>query len=240
MTPFQWKNCFADIASARHDITIQSFFDGVISPAIRALEDRIAELGKSEEPFARFMQNDIEIILAETKKAFALSVQSIWERQLRGYLRGCAKELLPCENLGAKIEKADWTKLCALFRDLRGIELKNFPSFSDLDTLHYLGNACRHGDGASAVKLTERHPEWWPVYTPLPPAFGPSEPPKRTVDSMDVPIEAIARFVAAIAAFWADAKYIYNESIERKHTSLETMLGRERTERAWRPQMPKA
>jgi hypothetical protein len=57
---------------------------------------------------------------------------------------------------------------------------------------------------------------------------------------MDVPIEAIARFVAAIAAFWVDATYIYNESIPRKHPSLETRLGRERMERAWRPQMPDA
>jgi hypothetical protein len=240
MPPFRWNNCHADVAAARHDITIQSFFDDVILPSIRALEGRIAELGKSEDPLACFMKSDMVDILAETKKAFALSVQSIWERQLREYLRGCAEALLPREDLGAKIEKADWTKLCALFRELRGIALEDFPSFSDLDTLHYLGNACRHGDGTSAAKIAERHPEWWPVHAPLPLAFGPSEPPKRTVAGMDVPIEAIAKFVAVIAAFWVDATYIYNESVEEKHPSLETMLGRERSERAWRPKMPKA
>lgn len=42
MTPFRWKNCYADVAAARHDMTIQSFLDDVILPAIRALEDRIA------------------------------------------------------------------------------------------------------------------------------------------------------------------------------------------------------
>lgn len=53
---------------------------------------------------------------------------------------------------------------------------------------------------------------------------------------MDVPVERLRVFVEAIATFWDDAEYIYNESIERKHLSLETKLARERTERSWRPQ----
>lgn len=92
MTPFRWKNCYADVLTARHDLTIQSFLVDVILPAIRALEDPITELGKSEDPFDRLVQSDMRDTLAETKKVFALSVQSIWERQLREYLRGCAEE----------------------------------------------------------------------------------------------------------------------------------------------------
>ena len=53
---------------------------------------------------------------------------------------------------------------------------------------------------------------------------------------MDVPIERLRAFVEAVATFWDDAEYIYNESIERKHPSLEARLARERTERNWRPQ----
>jgi hypothetical protein len=54
---------------------------------------------------------------------------------------------------------------------------------------------------------------------------------------MDIPIHRLRAFVAAIAAFWTDAEYIYNESIERKHSSLEARLARERVERTWRPQV---
>jgi hypothetical protein len=237
LSPFRWKNCYADVAAAKHDLTIQSFLNNVIVPAIRALECRIVELGQSEVPAACFIRRDTEEILEETKKAFALSVQSIWERQLRNYLRGCGEELRPGEGLGARVEKADWPKLCALFRELRGIGLEDFPSYPDLDTLHRLGNACRHGDGPSAVKLAERHSDWWPTYPPLPPEFGRSEPPKRTVGGMDIPLAAIAGFVGVVAQFWVDATYIYNESIERKDPSLEAVLVRERAARAWCPQM---
>ena len=48
-----------------------------------------------------FAQADMEDVLKETKMAFSLSIQSIWERQLRGYLRGCAEELRPGDGLAA-------------------------------------------------------------------------------------------------------------------------------------------
>lgn len=235
MTPFRWQNCYADVAAAKHDLTIQSFLDDVILPAIRRVEARIAELGCSDEPAACFEQSDMEDVLAETKLAFCLAIQSVWERQLRAYLHGCAEALRPGEGIGSKVEKATWPGLCALFRELRGIRLEAFPSFGELDTLHHLGNACRHGDGASAAELTKRCPDWWPVYTPLPPEFGPSPPPRQTVAAMSVPVERIETFVSAIVGFWEDAAYIYHESIVDKHESLERRLARERLERAWLP-----
>lgn len=177
----------------------------------------------------------MEDVLAETKLAFCLAIQSVWERQLRGYLYGCAEELRPGEGIGAKVERANWPGLCALFRELCGIRIEAFPSFGELDTLHHLGNACRHGDGASVAELTQRCPDWWPVYTPLPPEFGPSPPPRQTVAAMSVPVERIVIFVGAIVGFWDDAAYIYHESIANKHESLERQLVRERIERAWRP-----
>lgn len=236
MTPFRWKNCHADVAAARHDLTIRAFLDDVIRPAIRTLEARIVELGRSDDPGDAFEQSDIEVMLAETKKAFSLSVQSIWERQLRAYLGGCGEELRPGEGFGAKVAKANWPGLCDLFRELRGLPLEDFPSFGELDTLQHLGNACRHGDGASGAELARRCPDWWPTYTPMPDEFETSGPPAPTVAAMDVPEDRIAGFVEAVATFWTDAGYIYNESIERKHPSLEARLARERAERSWAPQ----
>lgn len=236
MIPFRWKNCFADVQASKHDITIQSFLDEVILPALRALEDRIAELGQSEDPGDAFAQADMEDVLRETKMAFCLSVQSIWERQLRGYLSGCGEELRPGAGLPAKVSNAKWPGLCALFLDLRGIRLDAFPSYFQLETLHHLGNACRHGDGASAVELARRCPDLWRTYPPMPFEAEAPAPSPPSVAMMDVPISRIQAFVAAVAAFWIDAEYIYNESIETKHWSLEARLAKERVERAWRPQ----
>lgn len=234
MTPFRWQNCHADVAAARHDRTIQAFLDDVILPAIRKVESRIAELGQSDEPAAAFEQFDVERLLGETKLAFCLAIQSVWERQLRAYLSDCAKELLPGEGVGARVEKANWLALCAYFRALRGIRLEAFPSFNELDTLHHLGNACRHGDGTSAALLTQRCPDWWPVYRQRPTARAKS-PPRHTVAEMSVPVQRIEAFVNAIVQFWKDVRYIYHESIVHKHESLERRLSRERIERTWRP-----
>jgi hypothetical protein len=60
----------------------------------------------------------------------------------------------------------------------------------------------------------------------------------RTVGLMDIPVERLRGFVEAIAAFWRDTEYIYNESIERKDPHLVARLASERAERSWVPQAP--
>jgi hypothetical protein len=56
---------------------------------------------------------------------------------------------------------------------------------------------------------------------------------------MDIPIVRLQESTAAIAAFWVDAEYIYNESVEPKHWSFEERFIKERATRAWLPQMPR-
>ncbi|UPJ79479.1 hypothetical protein IVB16_33135 [Bradyrhizobium sp. 183] len=239
MMPFRWKNCSADIEASRHEITIRSYFDDVILPALETLHGRIDELGRSDAPGRGFAQADMQDVLCETKLAFALSIQSIWERQLRAYIRGCARELRPRETTASKVEKANWKDLCKLFRELRGIKLESFPSFDTLDILQHLGNACRHGDGESANKLSQRCPDLWQLSSPLLPGFGSTSASKPApVAAMDIPVDRLRSFIDAVADFWLDAEYIYNESIDRKHPSLEARLVRERAERRWVPQTP--
>ncbi|WP_022962629.1 hypothetical protein [Halopseudomonas pelagia] len=236
MSVFRWKNCYADVAASKHGISAQSFFDDVVVPAIQTLEDKIVVLGRSGDPGDAFAQSDAEDVLQVTKMAFALSIQSVWERQLRGYLCGCVKELRPNDNLASKVERGDWNRLCELFLDLRGISLEAFPSFDELDTLHLLGNACRHGDGRSAIELATRCPDLWRDYSPISLDDVSHEVAHPPVALMDISINRLQAFVAAIVTFWDDAEYIYNESIERKHPSLQARLVRERAERSWRPQ----
>jgi hypothetical protein len=241
VTPFHWTNCFADVEACKHDLTIQSYFNDVIAPALATLEAKIAELAESDWPGSVFAHADMQVMLRESKIAFGLSIQSIWERQLRSYLRGCLRDLRPGEGLEAKIEKANWKELQKWFRELRGIALDAFPSFPMLDALQHLGNACRHGDGDSANELARRFPDLWLV-TPAPPPMphlppGTSAPsPSLRVASMDIPVARLSEFVAAISSFWRDHEYIYNESIDRKDEGLERRLIKERAERDWVPQ----
>ncbi len=235
-TPFRWRNCRADIEAWRHSITVELYLNDVVLPALEAIESKAVRVGQSDIPGAPFAQGDLEMVLTEAKLAFGLSIQSIWERQFRAYLKTCARELRPGSGLEDKLEKAGWSELTTRFGTLRGIRLEDFPSYPALDTLHHLGNACRHGDGASAQELARRCPDLWRIYPPMPDVFAPPlDPPPKTVALIDLPIARLQEFVAAIAAFWRDAGYIYNESVEPKHENLERRLEQDRRERAWRP-----
>lgn len=227
MKVFRWANCRADIEAAKNGFIAQIYLDDVIRPGVAALETRVEALGCSGDPGDIFLQNDLEEVLRETRRGFSLSLQSVWERQLRRYLAGCAVELRPGSDLAAKVAQANWPHLQVLFRELRGIRLDAFPSFPELDLLQLLGNACRHGEGRSFEVLAERCPELWPWPCPAPP------PPPSA--GLDVPIGHLERFVAAIAAFWADATYIYNESLTSRHPTLEARLAQERLTRMWTP-----
>ena len=48
MKVFRWKNCYTDVAASKHGVTVQLFIDNVIGPAIRALEEKIVALGRSD------------------------------------------------------------------------------------------------------------------------------------------------------------------------------------------------
>lgn len=234
MTQFRWRNSYADVQTYRHGRTVQAYFHDVVLPALATLQTKIDALDRREHPADAFVQDDLKLVRQETKRAFGLSIQSIWERQLREYLIACAQELSPSEGLAAKIVNCNWAELQRCFGRLRGIELAEFPSFSELDLLHHLGNACRHGGGASAAKLYARARDLWPDIAPLPDGFPPMEGP-LAVSLMDIPVERLQSFVAAVDAFWSDVTYIYNTSIEPKHPSLEAWLAEARQTRTWFP-----
>jgi hypothetical protein len=236
--PFRWKNCFADVLSARYASMAQAFLREVVEPALSALDRQITAWETSNEPGAPFIHADTQELLRTTTMAFCLSVQSLWELQIRTYLQGCAKELRSDNRLVMKAMTGRWEELDSLFRDLRGISLADFEEYPDLDFLHLLGNACRHGDGPSMRVLWNRHPELWPnrLVSSVQPFSDdvPLAEPSPTFATMMIPRELLRRFTAAIASFWDETEYIYKESIERKHASLEATLVEMRRVRACR------
>lgn len=97
-----------------------------------------------------------------------------------------------------------------------------------------VGNVCRHGDGNSSAKLWGVRPDLWPMYhdpdnTFLHSTLADQAPP---VQSMQINREMPEDFVDKIFLFWEDTNYIYEESMERKHPSLEARLVVRRSERA--------
>ncbi len=136
----------------------------------------------------------------------------------------------------SRVLTARWEDLDGIFKAFRGIALKDFLEYADLDLLHLVGNVCRHGDGTSLQKLAKSHPELWPppISPPVIIDDFPIPPAPPTIDNLSIPRALLSRFVSAIASFWDETEYIYNESIECKHPNLEKKLVQQRRERAAR------
>jgi hypothetical protein len=160
-----------------------------------------------------------------TASAMCLSLQSIWECQLRAYLLSCAG--WTDAKLTHQLQHAPWDALQGLFEELGGVPLPAFLSYPDLDLLAQLGNACRHGAGRAASALWRSHPDLWPHSAW--PADSAVAPP---IEHMQISKDLLARFVSAIAGFWQVIGYLYNESINTKHSSLEFTLREQRVRHA--------
>lgn len=232
----------ADVYSYRYGAIAKDFLALVVNPSLDALDSEIQKWEGSEEPVSHFMIADLIELVGKTRMAFCLSIQSLWERQIRAYLSGCHQELKIDLSSASKRKVHDvvhsvlWgDELNAVFECLRGISLRSFETYPTLNLLQLVGNVCRHGDGPSCRQLWKDHPELWPTYGPderFDTHSEPLQPPPA--DMLTISRSLLTSFVEAIDLFWDDTEYIYNESIERKSASLVARLAVERKKRELR------
>ncbi|MRU53936.1 hypothetical protein [Pseudomonas gessardii] len=218
----------ADVYNYRYSAIAKKFLTLVLNPSLDALDAQVTEWKKSDDPVAGFSISDLSELIFKTRMAFCLSIQSLWEQQIRTYLADCQQELginpFPVSNRrGANsVQTVYWgDELNTVFARLRGIALPSFASFESLDLLMLVGNVCRHGDGNSSARLWGVCPDLWPIYhdsdnTFLHSTLADQAPP---VQSMQIPRGMLEDFVDNICLFWEDTNYTYEESIEQKYPS---------------------
>src|SRR5260221_10756357 len=91
---FRWKNCFADVLSNRNGEMAQSYIRDVVDPSLATMESRLSSMrARQDDPVAIFGIGPAEDLLRATLLGYCLSIQAMWEKQLRGYLQSCAREL---------------------------------------------------------------------------------------------------------------------------------------------------
>lgn len=237
--PFRWKNCYSDVLSHRNGDTAMAYIKNVVEPSLAKLEAHIHDLSeRHDDAAAVFGIGPARELHRATLVGYCLALQALWEKQLRSYLEGCARDLKSAPEVAATIEKATWKQLDSIFEKLRGVRLTAFEEYARLNLLQLLGNVCRHGGGPSLNRLAVEHPELWAHEEEreltIPPPPGPQPEPTRTVAGLQISIALLTSLAAAVDAFWSEVEYIYNESIERKADSLEARLVEERRQRAGR------
>lgn len=226
----RWKNLRADVDTTFNQTLISDFYEKTIVPVFAGWREQRSFHEASDCPVSLFHLVDLDNLEFESGRALCLSVQSIWERQLRRYLSRCEEELKVQNPLASRTQ---WKCVEKAFFECRGVCLDEFSSYSVLEELHQLGNVFRHGPGGSLSKLRESRPELW--------CANPEEWVHLTFQSsfswkdQELPVVSLVqlhRYVQAIVEFWDDCEYIYKESLQTKSQGLEASLVKERLQRA--------
>lgn len=220
---FKWRSGYGDVTCHRYDDVVQDYWTNVALPALDHAEKEVAFWASNQEGGAPFVHANMVDQLSVTAAAMCLSIQSIWERQLRAYLLACIDR--KDDKLANKIQHAAWDALQVLFIELRGVPMQAFLGYHDLNLLAQLGNVCRHGAGRAANTLWRNYPGLWPETTW--PADSALAPP---IDQIFIGRKLLARMVDAIVSFWQMIGYLYKEGITVKHESLVRTLTADRAQ----------
>jgi hypothetical protein len=232
-----WKNLQSDVHLGLHANAMRLLLASMVAPSLDAIDSRIDELEHAQaNPFEI---DDLVQLRGAAIEAFVLAIQSQFERQIRAFLIGCAKDLKRDESFVHSLHSCPWHRLDTRFQELRGLSLKVFDSYTDLNELHVLANACRHGDGDSSRKLYELRPELWVCWPPSLPQSWPSRLDSQTIGfppfaQITIPREYLMHLGRSVVWFWEDHNYLYCNSIQIKHPSTVRELEIMRGERAMR------
>ena len=226
--PYKWKHGWADAYASDNGTVVDEYLTWVVRPSLAALEERRQELAADEDDVvATFALSDHERLIKKAHMAFALTIQSLWEQQLRSYLTTCASGLTIEGVTQRKLEKGAWgDELNGVFYRVRGIKMDTFDSYTTLTQLQMLGNACRHGEGDSSRNLHKHHPELWPAPQLFPWENGEKVLPPPPVQHLQITLELLTRYVSAIALFWMDMERYGVESLVGKQPALHAEIAR--------------
>ncbi|WP_447797997.1 hypothetical protein [Pseudomonas moraviensis] len=79
----------ADVYTYRYGPIAKDFLTLVVNPSLDALDAQVKHWQESEDPVSEFIISDLSELILKTRMAFCLSIQSLWEQQIRTYLAGC-------------------------------------------------------------------------------------------------------------------------------------------------------
>ena len=213
LSNIRWPSHAADSRIWGHSQAARLYVEEVAHRALSEVDARIESLGRLGG-LHLFLQDDFKSVRQATVQAFVLGIHSMWERQFRDLVIGCAGEQASAAK-ARNLQRADWKTLLKAFERCKGVGLEVFDSFSALDRLQVLANACRHGEGPASRDLFCMRPQYWPNW-PLhdieamiagrEPRHGPHLRPPFSAAVIPDCVLAVA--ACAIKWFWEDFNWV--------------------------------
>ena len=188
----------------------KTFFRQAIEPSCQALRPIVgAEPTTSEERTDAKLDGWESLRTAELEmhRSFALALGGMWERHFRQVLWHSTILLPESERAAVRklSEQGNWDEMCKAFERIRRFPLTDFWMYDDLQLLHRVASAVRHGTGPAAKWVHDRRPDlfadhdvrsgWFAFFT-----LGGEE--AYSVNKLDLPLDQLRIFKDAIVEFW--------------------------------------
>jgi hypothetical protein len=149
----------SDMVALAAQADIQRLYVKVIQPALAefvptAEVEIVGEKADIDQFLEHARINTHNLLCHEVRRTFALVLGSLFERQLRFWL----SEKMPTKK--ETVEETSWLQLVSFVNCVDGSITTN-PVMTDLENLHLVANAVRHGNGRSAEILLQKKPDFW-------------------------------------------------------------------------------
>lgn len=205
-----WRTTLGDMHAGVHARVADDLFRLAIEPACAAVATELAACNPTDDKDPEWdRRDDLRRAQLEMHRSFTMMLGGLWERNFQRLLADAAFLLAEPEQAGIreKIKAGSWNGLAAAFLAIRGFSLADFPVHAELELLHRVTSAVRHGDGPSADKVRELAPDmflataepmnWFTYFTRG--ADGDS-----AVNRLEVTFERLTAFKDAVAGFWLE------------------------------------
>lgn len=239
----RWHDVDVALNATMNMQALNLYRDEVVRPALATLDGRHAEARAKDDPGTVFWECMLEDTHALSVEGFLLTVQSLFERGLRRMMVAAAHQR---GGDVKRIRKALWRSeqtvdVQQLFEGLFGAPLSLFGPHQDLELLQVLGNALRHGDGASAERLHKLVPSLWHHWLPpgtVIPGVGfqvPETAPRHpSFDNITLPVAFLEQMIQSVLWFWEDVEFVRCNSFSSTHSSTVRFLDELREKRSQR------
>jgi hypothetical protein len=241
-----WNHIDLTIMAVNHIRTIESYRAEVVRPSLRALDEKLDDYSRRNDPEAIFSHDHVADLRGSTIEGFLLTTQAMWERGLRGMLINAAAKQKANDKTINAIKSARWAAkekdgLQAHFATFFGASLEWFGCHGDLNILQEMGNALRHGDGRAAGRLHELCPSLWVHWlqpgTVITLNYGdfrvadnaPRHPSFNQITWTNAMLE---QMMLAVLWFWQDIEFVRCNSFNRKADAVIRMLEQMNSDRS--------
>lgn len=179
---------------------LDRFYTRVVLPALASLPlyDEVKTSG-SAASMTEFLEqakmHTSNLLAFEARRCFALTLDGLFERQLRIWVRVHVPE-----NQRARVGVILVNPLIQEAAERHGLDLKTGEVGSTIEELHVVANVVRHGDGRAVKKLRQLAPHLWKYADNA--ISTKSEEQSILSEGIQLSDADFARYMRAVMRFW--------------------------------------